>query len=193
MSHEMPPGETQAGSPSMDGDQNTVRPSAIRLRGTAPKRTPGERGRLAGNRAGKVGNAGETPALPGRRARRRLPGGRSRRAITAEGTGVELSQETPGNTGVDAQGGAKSGSLHAQNAPDDPDLAELTAAWPSLSAGDREAILAITRRHLAGRSPADPPAENRANVEVSSPAAAENEVSSPPLAGPASKRRRASR
>jgi len=61
------------------------------------------------------------------------------------GTGLELSQDSAGNSTVALQSGAQSGALVAQNRPCDADLAEVAQAWPSLPAALRAGILAMVR------------------------------------------------
>jgi hypothetical protein len=65
--------------------------------------------------------------------------------------GVEVSSETPGMRGFLPPGGPKSGPSNSADATvvDDPALALLASAWPSLSLADRKAILAIVRRAAA--------------------------------------------
>ena len=65
------------------------------------------------------------------------------------GTGFELPQESPGNSTIANQSGAKSGALGAQNDPIDAELAEVVQAWPGLPDALRAGILAMIR--AAGR------------------------------------------
>jgi hypothetical protein len=61
------------------------------------------------------------------------------------GTGLELSQESTGNSSGADRSGAKCGALGAQNGPLDPDLAAVVEAWPGLPEALRAGILAMTR------------------------------------------------
>ena len=61
------------------------------------------------------------------------------------GTGLELSQESTGNSSIASQSGAESGALGAQNGPFDADLGELAEAWPNLPKALRAGILAMVR------------------------------------------------
>lgn len=57
--------------------------------------------------------------------------------------GVEQQADSTGKSTVRNQSGAESGALGAQNAPADPDLARVVAAWPRLPEPMRRAILAL--------------------------------------------------
>jgi hypothetical protein len=61
-------------------------------------------------------------------------------------TGLEQAANMPEKQGVTVQGGAKSGAP----ADDDPELAELNAAWPTLPAGMKAGILAMVRASKGG-------------------------------------------
>jgi hypothetical protein len=64
--------------------------------------------------------------------------------------GIELSQESQGFAGVDAESGAESGAVGARtptpaDPPIDPDLQVLIDAWPTLPAATRQGIVAMIR------------------------------------------------
>lgn len=59
--------------------------------------------------------------------------------------GVEHCADSSGNPHVPQSGGAESGALAAKIDPQDPDLADLLAAWPKLPEALRTGILAMVR------------------------------------------------
>jgi len=67
-------------------------------------------------------------------------------------TGLEQAAEVSGKTGGSRESGANSGALGARDAPWDPDLAAVEAAWPALPAAIKAGILALVR--AARQSPA---------------------------------------
>jgi hypothetical protein len=62
-----------------------------------------------------------------------------------EAAGIELPQQSTGNSSINPQSGAESGALDAQNRPCDADLAEVVQSWPSLPEALRAGILAMVR------------------------------------------------
>jgi len=61
------------------------------------------------------------------------------------GTGSELSQETPGNTPIDAAAGAKLGALFQAGGYTNADLARVIEAWPTLPQDVRFEIVKVVR------------------------------------------------
>jgi hypothetical protein len=61
------------------------------------------------------------------------------------GTGLELLQDSAGNSTIAEQSGADSGALSAENRPLHPDLAAVGEAWPGLPAAIKAGILAMAR------------------------------------------------
>ena len=57
--------------------------------------------------------------------------------------GIEPPAISPQKTALSAEGGAESGALTTQTGPIDPDLSRILAAWPSLPAPIRAAMLAL--------------------------------------------------
>jgi hypothetical protein len=68
-----------------------------------------------------------------------------REAEKMAGTGLELPQETAGNSSGSDQSGAESGALNAQNLADDVRLTAIVWAWPSLPESTKANILAMVR------------------------------------------------
>jgi len=62
-----------------------------------------------------------------------------------EDRGLEPPQETSGNTGVAAKRGAESGAVGGGSAPDDPELAAVVDAWPTLPEGVKGDIVAMVK------------------------------------------------
>ena len=61
------------------------------------------------------------------------------------GTGLEQSADSTGNTAILESSAAKSGAFSPDFAPNDPGLAEVLAAWPTLPGDTKAGILAIIR------------------------------------------------
>jgi len=68
-----------------------------------------------------------------------------RRLCRVPPEGLEQSEETPRRVQVSETAGAKSGAVDRENAPIDPELAQVIEAWPTLPPAIREAILAMLR------------------------------------------------
>lgn len=62
-----------------------------------------------------------------------------------EAAGIEHSQKLSRNRGVGNRSGAESGALGAQTGPNDPRLAAVIGAWPSLPEPIKAGILAMIR------------------------------------------------
>jgi hypothetical protein len=60
-----------------------------------------------------------------------------------EAAGIELSHESTGKTANSETGGAESGALGAQETLNDPDLAAVVDAWPTLPQPIKAGILAM--------------------------------------------------
>lgn len=60
-----------------------------------------------------------------------------------ERKGVELPQDSSGNTAIADQSGAESGALGALDGPFDADLATVIEAWPGLPDAIKAGILAM--------------------------------------------------
>jgi hypothetical protein len=57
--------------------------------------------------------------------------------------GIEPPANSPENTTLSPEGGAKSGSAAVEIRPIDPDLARVVTAWPELPEAIRRAVLAL--------------------------------------------------
>ena len=75
------------------------------------------------------------------------PGG-----LEVEARGVELPQETTGETTISNRGGAESGALEA-----DPLLASVVARWATLSPEQRQMVASAIQYHPAATEPTDTP------------------------------------
>lgn len=65
------------------------------------------------------------------------------------GTGLELSQDSSGNSTIADQSGADSGAVFASSIPIDADLAAVFEAWPTLPEAIKAGILALVQSQQA--------------------------------------------
>ena len=68
-----------------------------------------------------------------------------RRLCRVPPEGLEQSADSLRRVQVSETAGAKSGAVDRENAPIDPELAQVIEAWPTLPPAIREAILAMLR------------------------------------------------
>jgi hypothetical protein len=65
--------------------------------------------------------------------------------VKMAGTGLELPQDSSGNSTIANQSGADSGAPGAQNGAIAPDLAAVVEAWPGLPEAIKTGILVMVR------------------------------------------------
>jgi hypothetical protein len=66
-------------------------------------------------------------------------------AVSVPPVGLEPSQETLEKPQFSVRGGAESGAVGAENVPNDPRLAAIAEAWPTLPEPIKVGILAMIR------------------------------------------------
>ena len=72
---------------------------------------------------------------------------------TVAEAGLEPTSFSSGKTPVSGTGGAESGAVGAENAPIDPDLANIIDAWPTLPEGVKAGITAMVEGAAARPAP----------------------------------------